>query len=586
MSRKAFDKSVLQNETITLKTKKPLKALFQGIKLPAFRTLLGSLLHMTGTLLVATQADSLAKITVGDFTDLSPILMYALMCTIGYIFFYASVVADLGFVDLAAKVRKKIWKKVMNLPLSFFNRENSNKVLSRITSDPEYAYLPLKLLQLSFTLLILLLVVLTGDAAIREAALILVLGFILTMVIMFYAARFSERGATYVAGKLASFTSYLAERFGHIRFIKAMNSEEAENAASFRLIEERYEADKYNAFAQTAVAFGQSFIALMLFTAAFFAGIFLIKAGKVTTTTMIVAFYAYGGNMVTVFQFFTQIPSIFAATRGGTKKLVQILEEDEEALDTGSAEVPAAGDLCLENLSFGYGDTDVLKDVSAVIPRGKITAIVGLNGSGKTTVTRILQRLYPDHRGGLFLCADSGEKTDADRISLRSWRSRFGLVSQNAVLFEGTIRENICYGVKEPQEDQLQNVIRLACLEDVVKNHEGGLNFNVGVNGEKLSGGERQRVAIARAMMTNPDYLILDESTANLDPVTEEKIRESVAKITQGRTTIVVAHSFNAVKNADRVLVMNRGVLEDQGTIEELQARNAFFQAFSAKYQG
>ena len=139
--------------------------------------------------------------------------------------------------------------------------------------------------------------------------------------------------------------------------------------------------------------------------------------------------------------------------------------------------------------------------------------------------------------------------------------------------------------MKEPQEDQLQSVIRLACLEDVVQNHEGGLDFNVGVNGEKLSGGQRQRVAIARAMMTNPDYLILDESTANLDPVTEDKIRESVAKITQGRTTIVVAHSFNAVKNADQVLVMNRGVLEDRGTVEELQARNAFFQAFSAQQQ-
>ena len=135
------------------------------------------------------------------------------------------------------------------------------------------------------------------------------------------------------------------------------------------------------------------------------------------------------------------------------------------------------------------------------------------------------------------------------------------------------------------REEQLQSVIRLACLEDVIASHEGGLRFNVGVNGEKLSGGERQRVTIARAMMKNPDYLILDEATANLDPMTEEKIRRAVAALTQGRTTVIVAHSFRAIQDADQVIVMNGGVLVDQGTVEELMARNAFFQAFAGASQ-
>ena len=200
----------LHSAAVTVKSKKPLKTLFKGIRLPVFRTLIGSLLHLIGTLVVATQADPLAAITVGNITDISPILTYGLMCVIGYVFFYASVIADLGFVDLAANVRKKIWKKVMNLPLNYFNRENANSVLSRITADPEYSYLPFKLLQLAFTLVAFLLIVLVGDAAIREAALVLIVGFIVTMVIMFFAARFSERGAVYVAGKLAAFTSYLA----------------------------------------------------------------------------------------------------------------------------------------------------------------------------------------------------------------------------------------------------------------------------------------------------------------------------------------------------------------------------------------
>ena len=580
MNKRTSKSAALCAETVTVKSRKPLKTLFRGIRLPVFRTLVGSLLHLIGTLVVATQADPLAAITVGNITDISPILTYALMCAIGYVFFYASVIADLAFVDLAANVRKKIWKKVMNLPLSYFDRENSNRVLSRITADPEYSYLPFKLLQLAFTLVAFLLIVLVGNAAIQEAALVLIVGFIVTMVIMFFAARFSERGAVYVAGKLATFTSYLAERLGHIRFIKAMNSEEQEKTASLRYIEERYEADKYNAFAQTLVAFGQSFVTLILFTAAFFVGIFLIKGGKVTSTTLLVAFYAYGGNMVTVFQFFTQIPSIFATARGGSKKLVQILEEAEENVDQGGAAAPESGDLRLENVSFSYGEREVLHGISAVIPKGKITAVVGANGSGKTTLTRLIGRLYPGHQGAIYM----GE-TEAESLSLRRWRDRFGLVSQNAVLFEGTLRDNICYGVRDVREEQLQSVIRLACLEDVIASHEGGLRFNVGVNGEKLSGGERQRVTVARAMMKNPDYLILDEATANLDPMTEEKIRKAVAALTQGRTTVIVAHSFRAIQDADQVIVMNGGVLVDQGTVEELMARNAFFQAFAGASQ-
>ena len=600
MNKQSVKNTVLSAESVSIKAKKPLKSLYKGVKLPIFKTLVGSLLYLVGTLVIATQADALAAITVGNIQDLSPIFVYALMCVIGYVFFYASVIADLGFVDLAARIRKKIWKKVMNLPLSYFDKENSNRVLSRITADPEYSFLPFKLLQLAFTLIAFLLIVLVGDAAIQEAALVLIIGFIVTMVIMFIAARFSERGAMYVAGKLAAFTSYLAERFGHIRFIKAMNSEEKENTASLKYIEERYEADKYNAFAQTMVTFGQTFVTFALFTAAFFVGIFLIKGGRVTQTAKIVAFYAYGGNMVTVFQFFTQIPSIFATTKGGSKKIVQILEEEEEKVDLGSAEVPPAGDLRLENVSFGYGEREVVHGINAIIPKGKITAIVGPNGSGKTTFTRLIERLYPDYNGAIYMgeeavgaaaaagaatavgAAGSAEAAPATNpVSLRAWRDRFGLVSQNATLFEGTIRDNICYGVKEVSEEQLESVIRLSCLEDVIASHEGGLEFNVGANGEKLSGGEQQRVAIARAMLKNPDYLILDEATANLDPMTEDKIRKSVSALTQGRTTIMVAHSFRAVQNADNVIVMNQGVIEDAGTIEELKARNGYFKAFA-----
>ena len=346
--------AVLEKEAFTIKAKKPLKELYKGVKRPVMRTLFGSLLYTIGTLLVATQADSLAKITIGDFTDLGPILMYGLMCSLGYIFFYASVVADLGFVNLAANIRKKVWHKAMRLPLSYFDKTGANTILSRVTSDPESSYLPFKLLQLAIPLVLILFIAMTGNASVPALALILILGFILTMVIMFFTARFSERGAMYVANKLANLTSFLAERFGRIKFIKAMNSSEKETALSIRYIEERYEAEKYNALANTLVLLGQSILPFFLFTSAFLFGSMMIANGSVTSTTMLLAFYGYGGNLVTVFQFFAQFPSVFANTKGGTKKIVAILEEEEEDLDAGEKDLPLQGDILVQDLSFGY----------------------------------------------------------------------------------------------------------------------------------------------------------------------------------------------------------------------------------------
>ena len=537
------NKSSLAMENVTIRTKKPLRTLYQGVKLPVLRTLFGSLLYLVGTLIVASQADTVAAISVGKFQNFSPIVTYALMCILGYVFSYASVVADIGFVELAANIRKKIWKKVMRLPFSYYDRESPNRVLSRVTSDPEYSYLPFKLLQLIFTLLAFLPIVLAGEAAVGELTPYLLIGFIVTIGIMFFSARFSERGAVYVTGKLSAFTAFLAERFGRIRFIKAMNSEEKENAAGLRCIEDRYEADKYNAMANTLVMFGQTFLIFVLFTVAFLIGSMLIRNGRVQSGTALAAFYAYGNNLVLVFQFFAQFPSVFSATKGGSKKIVSILEEKEEDPDQGKSEFTAAGDLCMDKVSFGYNDREVIHSFSTHIPKGKITAIVGPNGSGKTTVLRLLNRLYPDY-GGNIRIGEAGNE-----VSLRAWRDRFGVVSQNAGLFEGSIRDNICYGVRDVKEEELRAVISLACLEDLIASHEGGLDFNVGFNGEKLSGGE--------------------------------KIRAGIRALIQGRTAIIVAHNYRTVAEAQHVIVMRNGTVEDEGTVEELKDRNAFFKAFA-----
>ena len=411
--------------------KKSLKELYKGSNVPVIRTILGSLFYVAGTLVIATQADSMAELSVGNFDSIKRIFVYALMCVLGYFCMYLSIIADLGFVDLANGIRKIVWKKTMNLPYRYFDREGPNHVISRITSDPEYSYQPFKLLQMSCTLIAFLLMVFVSDAAVYELAFVLVLGFVITMVLMFVAAKYSERGATYTTAKLAELTAFLAERFNRMRFIKAMNSEEKETDEAFEYIDRKYEADKYNAMALTMAQFGQSFITFILFVAAFLFGAFMIKNGSLKSTTSLAIFYAYGGNLALIFRFFAQFPTVFAATKGGSGKLISILREHEEILDDGRIEAGVQGDISLSNISFKYEDRKVLDGVSLRIPKGKVTTIVGPNGSGKSTVLKVIDRIYGDFYGNLFM----GEE-DSRNVPLKDWREKFGVVGQNAAMFE------------------------------------------------------------------------------------------------------------------------------------------------------
>jgi ATP-binding cassette subfamily B protein AbcA/BmrA len=190
---------------------------------------------------------------------------------------------------------------------------------------------------------------------------------------------------------------------------------------------------------------------------------------------------------------------------------------------------------------------------------------------------KLIDRLYPASQGEITFNGEKG--TD---ISLKSWREQFGLVSQNASLFSGSIRSNIVYGLShEVTEEELKRVVALARLDDVVTSHPGGLDYDVGIKGCHLSGGEQERVAIARALLKDPKYLILDEATANLDAKTEDEIDEGLSALMKGRTVILVAHHYAPVKKAAYVVVMDHGQVADSGAPSELLERNAFYKSLS-----
>ena len=224
------------------------------------------------------------------------------------------------------------------------------------------------------------------------------------------------------------------------------------------------------------------------------------------------------------------------------------------------------GDIEFKNVSFSYGTRGrAIKNVSLKIPAGKKVAFVGLSGSGKSTLLKLFMKFYKYEEGGIFI----NDKEIAE-YSNDSYRSRIGYVPQESLLFSGTIKENICWGCFGARMQQISDVSQMAQASEFINLLPDKFDTIVGEHGATLSGGERQRIALARILIRNPDIIILDEATASLDSISEQKIMETIYQTIKNRTVIMVAHRLSTIKNADVILVMNNGEIIETGTHEEL----------------
>ena len=221
----------------------------------------------------------------------------------------------------------------------------------------------------------------------------------------------------------------------------------------------------------------------------------------------------------------------------------------------------------------------MLSDISCRLPRGKVTAIVGTNGAGKSTLMKLLERMYKPDSGRILF----GDR-DVEDYSLESWRRALAIVAQDTPLMSGTVRENLTYGLdREVSDEELYEAAKLANAYDFITETPGGLDAEVGPGGTNFSGGQRQCLAIARAIVRAPRYLLLDEATSNLDAKCEDEVSTALDRLMEGRTTVMIAHSFRATLAADQVIVMDNGHIVGMGTPEELLRTNAYYQTFARR---
>jgi len=270
----------------------------------------------------------------------------------------------------------------------------------------------------------------------------------------------------------------------------------------------------------------------------------------------------------------TNIPNILSQFLTSSSKIFELLEETIEVDDiVMPIDIKIEGDIEVKNITFGYESYEpVLDNISFSIKQGETVGIVGLSGSGKTTLTNLIMRLYDVNEGEILI-----DEVNIKDISQHCLRSQMGVVLQETFLFVGTIRDNIAYAKPYATEEEIIEAARIANAHDFIVTLPDGYNTWVGENGYTMSGGERQRIAIARAILHNPKILILDEATASLDTETERLIQEALYKISKNRTTIAIAHRLSTLRNADRLIVLDKGKLKEIGTHDELYAKKGIY---------
>ena len=479
---------------------------------------------------------------------------------LGFLFnAYASEKINLG-------IRTKLWRKIMYVRQSNYDVDGGETLVSRVTTDCDFAS---KLIVtvvgfLSIAISIGIYLVRMFKINVRLAAATLILIPISILVGWIYA-KLKFLIAQKSQAMLAKTTTYLVERTKSLPLIKTANAQAEETENGNDCFDEQYKMQIKNGLMSVFYSSLQTLYNILSIAIPFVIGAKLVSDG-VIRVGMVIAFYSIAGSVASdVTNVINDVGTIREAN-GALARVIKTLKLSDEQSPSGKTMDEPDQDITFLDVDFAYDEKPVLTDISCVIPKNKVTAIVGSNGSGKSTLFKLLDRLYDPTDGEIrFGSNDVGE------YDLHAWRKAFCLVAQGSPLMEGTIRENICYGCERPiSNDELYKVAKQARVYDFVSELPDGFETLVAPGGTNFSGGQRQLIAIARAIMNNPDYLLLDEATSSLDAASERIVMEALDELMKGRTTVIIAHSLSAIRNADHVIVLRNGVIESSGSPKEV----------------
>ncbi|WP_370480150.1 ABC transporter ATP-binding protein [Tamlana flava] len=473
---------------------------------------------------------------------------------------------------LISELRAQVQKKVLSLPISFFDNTKSGALVSRIMTDVEGVrnLIGTGLVQLvggSFTAIVSLIILIKLNPWMTLFVFVplSIFGYIALRAFKYIRPIFRTRG------KINSeVTGRLTETLAGVRVIKAFNAEAQENEVFEKGVNKLYQNVKKSLTATAFMTSSSTFLIGVATTGIMGIGGYYMMQSEMTTGDFLFFTLILGFMIAPIVQM-SNIGSQLTEALAGLDRTEELMNMAAEA-DDMERDIELdnlKGDIEFDDVSFAYEEgKEVLHNISFNAPAGSVTALVGSSGSGKSTIAGL---------SATFLNPKSGKITiddkDLSKIKLTSYRKYLGVVLQDEFLFEGTIKENIMFPRPNASENELQYAVKAAYVNEFTDRFEDGLETLIGERGVKLSGGQRQRLAIARAILANPKIIILDEATSNLDTESEALIQKSLGELVKDRTTIVIAHRLSTIRKADQILVIEAGYIVERGTHDVLIAK-------------
>lgn len=477
--------------------------------------------------------------------------------------------------------RTLVWNKLIHSPISLFDKEKPNELVSRTASDTAnissmFSYvIPATIGMLYFTYITIQELFIYNW---RLGTIQLVYIPIYLVLTIWYGG-WQYKTNKQVQEKLSKLTQFLSELLSNMHLIKAFVNEEKEDKRGKGIIDGFYRASLTRSLIDWGETPVSGILTLIQSVMVIVSGIYLVSRDIITIDIWI-AYFLYVDMLYGVLNTFVYMYLDVKRSQGSTSRISELLDGEEEEYIGLKTLGKFDEDLVFENVSFGYGEKQVLSNVSFNIPYGKTTAIVGESGGGKSTMLSLIQRFYAPNSGSIKL-----GNTSIKDFDLKDWRDAFSYVSQDSPLLSGTIRENIVYGVnREVSEAELLEVASAANMLEFINVFPNGFETQVGEGGAKISGGQRQRIAIARALLRNSEVLLLDEPTANLDNQAEKSIQEAMDNLLKDKTTIVVAHDLATIKDASQIVLIESGEIKGIGTHEELLRTNKIYKLLVNSY--
>jgi subfamily B ATP-binding cassette protein MsbA len=473
------------------------------------------------------------------------------------------------------EIRTAFFNKLTYLPLSYFKNTSSGEITSRVLTDFEsirillgsglveflggilsisIAFILMAILNLKLTLIILIPIVVFG-------------------IFMFFIYKSHKKAFKHRKATIGNVSANLTEAFRGIKIIKGFTS----NEYTTRIIEKDlqllfYSIKKALLSTNLIKSIGIIFIGLISIIIMWKGSLMTIN--KELTIGELTTFTLYLGFIVSPILQLTRISSQFTDANASIDRINETLSLENEKNNSARPLIELKGEIDFENVTFKFEDILILNNISFNVKPKTITAIVGKSGAGKTTLIDLIGGFFQPCLGKILI-----DNTDLAELNLDNYRKQLAFVFQETYLFNGSVKDNILLSKPNASETEIKTAIDNANVSEFLGLLPKGINSIVGENGSRLSEGQKQRIAIARAFLVNPKILILDEATSNLDSTTEKLITESINKLMENRTIIIVAHRLNTIKNADQIIVLDKGKLVEKGTHADLLEKKEFYSA-------